>query len=84
MALNTTQLAIATKAVVLLTEWKWSVHGEPLAVLGLASKMLYGKELHSEIAAVRKAEQQFAPAGALSNNVEVRLNALRAVVKFCG
>lgn len=80
--LTATEIAIASHAVKLLEDWNWAKNGEPLGVLGLACKSLYGEERNTEISNVRKAESEFAPRGSICNNVDSRLSSLRAVVRF--
>lgn len=79
--LSSTEIAIAAYAVALLMNWSYTKHGEPIGVLTLASKELFGEELHEALSNIGKAERQYY-SGALSNVVATRLGSLRAVVKF--
>lgn len=79
--LTNKEAQIVIKAIAMLECWDWS-RGEPLAALSLAAQELYGDACHAEIARLNKAERDYAPAGAISNNVESRLASLGAVLRF--
>lgn len=82
--LNATETAIVAAAVTLLSRWSWNRDGEPLGALTAASKLLFdGVEMHTALANISRAERLYAPSDAAWNNVEVRLRALRAVLRFC-
>lgn len=82
LSLDETEIVIC--AVRMLRDWSWTKNGEPLGVLTYACKKTFGCVRHDQLSRIHQAERAFAPAGALSNNVEVRLRALEAVLKFRG